>query len=277
MTETKDIAATDLWSVVIQRPWLDLSLTISEKHPTWPAHMPFQRKVWNWFGEPTLPGQASRTAIPYHTAWWSIDEHTGTHFDAPTHFIPPEGSGFDWAGPAGNVSGERVLLSKLRGPARVFDVSNLLGKAPPGVSPAITVDAMEQHERQYGPLTPGDVVIFASGWDRNYHEGPAGSAYALDVVQGRTPGWPSPTPELIERLYEKGITTLATDGCSIGSAQDGVPEHRVGLSREMAYVEGLAHLDRLPPTGAYFIFLPVKVAGSSGAPGRAVAILPEAR
>jgi kynurenine formamidase len=43
----------------------------------------------------------------------------------------------------------------------------------------------------------------------------------------------------------------------------------------MRYIEILTNLGDLPVRGAFFIFLPVKIAGSSGGPGRAMALLPE--
>jgi kynurenine formamidase len=254
--------------------WIDLSVLVSESLPTWPLHMPFQRSLWNWYEPPTRPGVEWRSETPYHTAWWTIDEHTGTHFDAPTHFVPPSGSRLPDASPAGDVTGDQVDLAKLRGPACVVDVRDLVERAEPGVSPVIERDAVERFERGHRKLAPGDVVLFWSGWDERYRPGRAGDRYARDVVDRRIAGWPSPSPELIVALHERGIQTLGTDGCSIGSSEDGRPGHVAGLSRQMAYVESLTNLGRLPAVGAYFVFMPVKVAGSSGGPGRAVALVP---
>jgi len=256
--------------------WIDLSLLVSEQLPTWPLHMPFQRKVWNWFTQPSeLPGQTSRSDLRFQTAWWTMDEHVGTHFDAPTHFIPPPDSGLPHASPLGAMTGDLVSIDLFHGPACVIGARSLVGDAEPGMSPEIGWDRVEAFEGEHGAIGAEDIVVFASGWDRFYREGDAGAGYALDVVHGRSPGWPSPSVEVIERLYEeRGVRTLATDGCSVGSAHDGFAGHLAGLSRGMAYVEGLANLQELPARGSYFVFLPVKVAGSSGGPGRAVGILP---
>jgi kynurenine formamidase len=64
------------------------------------------------------------------------------------------------------------------------------------------------------------------------------------------------------------------DAPSIGRAHDPVPVHQEGLSRGIRYVEVLTNLGELPERGAYFVFLPLKIAGSSGGPGRAIALLP---
>ena len=95
------------------------------------------------------------------------------------------------------------------------------------------------------------------------------------LVTGEYPGWPAPSPETAVYLHEKGVKTIGIDAPSIGSAHDGVPVHQEGLGRGMRYVELLTNLSELPVRGAYFIFMPVKIAGSSGGPGRAMAFLPE--
>ena len=269
------IKTDDTWMRTLQHSlWTDLSLVLSEGNPTWPLHMPLQHKIWNWFEKPPLLGQESRSELAFHTGWWTLDEHHGTHFDAPTHFIPPPDSGLPGAGPAGAMSGDLVPLARFHGPACVIDVRDLVGHAEPGVSPTIELDRVESFETEWGPIEPGDVVIFWSAWDQFYQPGSAGSGYALDVVNARAPGWPAPSVEVIEALYERGVLTLGTDGCSIGSSHDGVPGHMAGLSREMIYVEGLAHLETIPLRGAFFIFLPLKLAASSGGAGRAVGIIP---
>jgi isatin hydrolase len=269
---SEDTAASGLATALAGATWIDLSLMVSERHPVWPRHMPFQHKVWNWYEDPALPGQTSRSDEAYYTGWWTIDEHVGTHFDAPSHYIPPPGSGLPDAGPAGALSGEQMPLAAMHGPARVLDAPAL--DAGPGVSPAIGADVLAAHEREHGRVAEGDVMLLRSGWDRRYQPGPAGRAYSVDVLEGRSAGWPAPTAELVLELTERGVKLLGTDGVSIGMAHDGRPAHVAGLARGMWYVEGLAGLSALPPRGAYFVFLPVKVEGSSGGPGRAVGLVP---
>jgi kynurenine formamidase len=71
------------------------------------------------------------------------------------------------------------------------------------------------------------------------------------------------------------VRALGTDAASIGSVDDGARTHLAGLHKEMTFVEGLTRLEEVPPVGAFFVFMPVKVEGASGGPGRAVAILPQ--
>lgn len=255
---------------------VDLSVTLSERLPgTWPGHMSFAHHNWNWFAEVEGPTGRTRSTAPYQTNFIVIDEHCGTHFDAPTHFIPPEGSGLPAAGPLGSQSGEKVPPEELMGPAVVVDVRFLSGQGKPGVSPFIEPEHIRAFEEEHGELEEGEVVLLRTGWDRYYAEGEEGERFMqAPLVTGESPGWPAPSPKLAVYLHEKGIRTLGIDAPSIGSAHDGVPVHREGLGRGMRYVEILTNLGELPVRGAYFIFLPLKVAGSSGGPGRAVALVP---
>ncbi|MCF8568119.1 cyclase family protein [Alicyclobacillus tolerans] len=257
---------------------IDLTLTLSESLPcAWPAHMPFQRKNWNWYSEVVESYGVEKHSKygPYYTEWLTIDEHTGTHFDAPSHYIPHPDSGFKYACSAGKITGEKVDVSKLLGPAVVVDVTQLTGTGGPGESPLITVEHLHTWEGKYGKIQPGEIVLFYTGWDKYYLPGKEGLRYSFTVFQQEGPGWPSPDSNAVDWLYERGVRCIGTDGVSIGAAHEGITAHVAGLSKEMAYVESLTNLGQLPVKGFYFIFLPIKVEGSSGAPGRAVALVPD--
>jgi isatin hydrolase len=254
---------------------VDLSVTLSERLPcTWPGHELYAHKNWNWYAEVKGPTGTTRSAAPYQTNVVIIDEHCGTHFDAPTHFIPPPDSGLPWAGEVGSQHGDLVPLPDLMGPAAVIDVSELAEQGSPGVSPFIEPSHVEAWEAEHGQLQPGEVVLFRTTWDRYYVEGDEGKKYLEgSLVTGDFRGWPSPSPETAILLHERGVRCLGVDAPSVGSSHDGVPVHREGLSRALRYVEALTNLDRLPVRGSYFIFLPVKIGESSGGPGRAIALL----
>jgi len=256
---------------------VDLSLLIAEELPcSWASHMPFQQKTFSYFAD--QPGNTTplqNRGGPYQTRWLLIDEHTGTHVDAPAHFIPEAGTGLAHAAPIGSVTVEQIPLEQLMGPAAVVDVGDLPG-ASPGQSPIIGPDTILRFEAEHGPIVAGDVVLLRSGWDARYQPGAAGSAYCHDVIiTGTAPGWPAPEPPLMQLLIDRGVRCVGTDGASMGSAHDGAPVHLLGLGAGVAYVEALCSLDILPARGAYFCFTPLKLARGTGAPGRAFAWLPE--
>ncbi len=263
------------WDNLSSSRIIDLSVTVAPDAPAWwPYHMPFTTKVWNYYAELNERQGAVPSDGPYQTRMWIIDEHTGTHFDAPAHFIPPPDSGLPWAGELGTQTGDQVPVRDLTGPAVVVDVTQLTSQGEPGVSPWIKAEHILAWEREHGQIQAGEVVLLHTGWDKYFVRGAQGDAYCRDIVlYQRGPGWPAPDVDLVLLLHERGVRCIGTDGPSIGAYPDGAPTHREGLSRGMRFVEQLTSLEQLPPRGAYFVFLPVKVANSTGGPGRAIAFV----
>lgn len=233
---------------------VDLTVTIAEDLPcSWPTHMPFQHKAFH-------------TDASYETRWLLMDEHTGTHFDAPSHFVTEDGEA-GW-------STDRVPLEQLFGPAAVVDVSNLAGTGEPGTSPRIDADRLAAWESEHGRFEENEIVLLRGDWDERYRPGRDGFAYAADALVSHSgPGWPAPTAEAIEHLLARGVRCVGTDGVSIGAADDGEPAHTAGLAAGMVFVEALCNLAQLPPRGVLFLFLPIKVRDGTGGPGRAVAFV----
>jgi isatin hydrolase len=273
MTAAPNTESVARW--LAQYELVDLTLLLAEDLPCWwPAHMPYQQKTFNYFADQLQALQPVRSrAGAYHTRWLLIDEHTGTHFDAPTHFIPPPDSGLAEAGSAGELSADRVPLDQLMGPAAVIDAPDVA--AAPGTSPYIDSGALQAWEAEHGELRPNEVVLLRSGWDERYRRMPDGSAYAEDVTLTRSAsGWPAPSVDAMRLLLERGVRCVGTDAPTMGAAHDGVPVHVAGLSAGAVFIEGLTNLAALPPRGAWFCFAPLKVEGGTGAPGRAFAFVP---
>jgi kynurenine formamidase len=243
---------------------LDLSVLLSQQHPCWwPGHAEYVRYDYRVIG----PG-AFRTHVTI------IDEHTGTHFDAAPHFVPPPASGLPHATAYGVVTGEKIPIWQFVGEACVIDVTSILDNASPGYSPEITPDMVEKWEKEHRPLGEGDVVIFYSGYsDKYYKPLPEGRRLVADPLAGKAPGWPSPSIECIKYLLSKGVKHVATDGASMGHSDSrAAAVHWEGLGGGMIFTELLSGVGSVP-NGSFFAFLPVKTEGSSGGPGRAVAIV----
>ncbi|KAA2252849.1 cyclase family protein [Solihabitans fulvus] len=269
----------DLSAVLTECAVTDLSLLLAEDYPCyWSTHQPFQHKTWNWFVTDRGPaGNVYSRGGPYATKWLALDEHTGTHMDAPCHFVPPPDSGLPDAGPAGAITVADVPPAQLMGPAAVIDATGVAGTAP-GVSPAIGQELVLDWERVNGRLRAGDVVLFRTGWDRHYLRGAAGEDYLHNVVvTGRRPGWPAPDVPAMELLLRRGVRCVGIDAPSMGAAHDARPVHLAGLRAGAVFVECLTRLDLLPARDSWFCFLPLRVEGGTGAPGRAIAFTPITR
>lgn len=284
-TTTPSDLASQLTEIFTTNRVVDLTLPLDETLPcAWPLHMPYRATVWTWFADrPDDPQPVHpKTGGAYQTRWLVIDEHTGTHLDAPRHFVPPPESGLPHAGPGGLVGIADLPLLTACGPAAVIDVTDLDppdgedASWPHGVSPAITPEHVSRFESDHAQLRPGDIVLFRTGWDRRYVRGAEGSSYGADVLlTASSPGWPAPQPQTVDLLRQRGVSCVGTDGLSIGPAENGAPTHLAGLSHGVSFVEALTGLAELPARGAWFLFLPIRLVGGTGGPGRALAVVPK--
>lgn len=211
---------------------------------------------------------------PYHRDLLVIDEHTGTQWDAPAHFVPPPDSGLPGAGPNGLITGEKVPVWQFCGEACVIDVTAHCDDAPAGSSFLIGPEFVKDWEAKHRPLRFGDVVLFRSDYtDRYYRAFPAGERFVSDALAKKSPGWPAPKPETMAYLADKGVLTLGLDGASMGPLPDlAVATHQAGGKRGMIWTECATNLGSLPTTGAFYAMLAAKHAGGSGGEVRCVAI-----
>ena len=252
---------------------VDLSLTLSPELPcSWPNAVPFRQFVDHWFTDVDDAVQPlhCHNGAPYRAHAVIFDEHTGTHFDAPSHFLEHP------VHPTDPHNGDDVPPEQFMGPAAVIDVTALrTSTVPDGHSPRIEPEHVTTWETKHGTLSAGDIVLFRSDWDEHYVPvSRGGHQYVTDAVtHGRGTAWPAPSPATMELLLARGVQCVGTDGASMGPAEDGAPTHVTGLAGGMVFIECLANLRSVPARGAVFVFLPVKIARSSGGPGRAVAFV----
>lgn len=254
---------------------IDLSVLISEDTPAWcPGGQPFLKAKFNWF-------EGSLSRAPFFDYVLIMEEHTGTHCDAPAHMIPPPDTNLPHAGPEGNTTIEKIPVTQTMGPALVVDCTDLVGTEKPGVSPVIEPERIKQWEARHGDIRPDDVVLLYTGWtDRFFRQFPEG--YKLDQDcrfwtplwgRERTIGFPAPSARTMEYLVQKGVRHVGIDTPSMGLIQDDNSPHWAGLEHGLVFTEKLCNLGKLPPRGAFYIFLGIKVKGGTGAPGRAIAIV----
>jgi kynurenine formamidase len=190
-------------------------------------------------------------------------EHGGTHIDAPVHFAQ------------GRQTVDAIPLEKLVGLAVVIDVT---AAAAADADYQISVQDFERWEQQHGQVPRDSLVLLRTGYARHWPDaarylGTAERGEAA-VAQLHFPGLHPDTARWL--VANRAIGAIGIDTASIDYGQSTLYEsHRVLYARNIPAFENLASLDRLPPTGATVVALPMKIRGGSGAPLRAIALLPQ--
>jgi kynurenine formamidase len=196
----------------------------------------------------------------YSANSFSTSEHGGTHLDAPVHFAE------------GRQSVDEIPLQRFFGPAVVVDVTTESEKS---ADYQVTVDDLTRAEQE-GAITSESIVLLRTGFSRRWPD----AARYLGTAErgaGAVPKlhFPGLHPEAAKWLVAKGVRAVGLDTASIDFGQSTLFEsHRILYEANIPAFENLTALDRLPARGAFIVALPMKIADGTGAPLRAVAILP---
>jgi kynurenine formamidase len=194
-------------------------------------------------------------------AWYwnniTTGEHTGTHFDAPIHWV----TGRDL------VDVGRVPVGRLIAPAAVLDVTERAAADPDFLLEVADVKAWEA---EHGPLPDGGWLLLRTGWSVR---GEDADAFAN---AGHTPGM---SVECARWLAEEspvngvGVETVGTDAGAAHGFDPPFPCHSFLLGNDRYGLTQLRNLDALPPVGAVVIAGPLPIVGGSGSPCRVLALV----
>lgn len=195
--------------------------------------------------------------------WLELGEHSGTHFDAPHHWI----TGKDF--PEGYT--DTLAVEKTVAPVNVLDFSAECRGNPDFL---LTIDHVKAWEAKHGEIRAGEWVVLRSDWDRFGDD----EAKFLNADENG-PHTPGPTPEVIQYLVDKGIVgwgnqCIGTDAGMAGGMDPPYPAHNLLHKNNRFGLASLANLDKLPPKGAILIAAPLKIKHGTGSPIRALALVP---
>jgi kynurenine formamidase len=232
---------------------VDLTHPFDERTPYWPTATR---------GFELAPVHYGRTEAGYFYSAYSFcaPEHGGTHLDAPIHFGE------------GRWTADQIPVERLVRPAVVIDVA---AASAADADHRLTADELQTWEARHGRIAEGTIVLLRTGWSARW---PDKKRYLGDDTPGDTSRlhFPSYGAEAARILVaDRKVAALGVDTASIdpGSAKD-FPVHQIVAAANVPGFENLAGLDALPPTGAWVIALPMKIAGGSGGPLRAIALVP---
>lgn len=241
-------------STVTQGKWIDLTHDFSEEAIYWPTAEGFTL-------ESVFEGVTDKGFF-YDANNFSAAEHGGTHIDSPIHFAE------------GKQTVDQIPLESLIGPAVVLDVSE---QALANRDYLVSIKDFTDWESKHGKIAEGSIVLLNTGYaqfwpDRVKYMG-TDERGAEAVKKLHFPGLdPAAAKWLVEN---RNIKAIGLDTPSIDFGQSTLFEsHRILFKENIPAFENVANLDKLPPTGALVIALPMKIKGGSGGPLRIIAQLP---
>ncbi len=188
-------------------------------------------------------------------------EHTGTHFDAPNHWVTGR-DGDDVA----SVPARRLIA-----PAAVLDFSAQAAADPDFL---LEVEHVRQWEEQHGPLPEGGWLLYRTGWDVR-------SASQRDFLNADDTGPHTPglSPACARWVAEEapviglGVETVGTDAGAAHSFDPPFPCHAALMGSGKYGLTQLQNLASLPPTGAVVVAAPLPIVSGSGSPSRVLALV----
>jgi kynurenine formamidase len=233
---------------------VDLTHPFSAETVYWPTEEGFVH-------EPGFRGVTER-GYYYEAHGFRAAEHGGTHVDAPIHFAQ------------GRSAVEGIPLERLVAEGVRVDVS---GACARDRDHAVTRAELEAFEAAHGRIPRGAIVLLHTGFARHW---PDRARYLGSAGRGPEAAaslhFPGLSADAAVWLAEaRGVAAVGIDTACIdpGPSRD-FEAHRALFEREIPAFENLANLGALPARGFRVVALPMLIAGGSGAPLRAIAILP---
>jgi kynurenine formamidase len=200
-------------------------------------------------------------------AWyWNIlylGEHTGTHFDAPIHWV----TGKDLP----ENTTDTIPPRRFIGPACVIDVTADVER---DLDLLLTPERVQQWEAEHGRIPAGAWVLLRTGWSKR-----TSREDFLNVGEdgAHSPAFSKECSEFLARerdVLGVGVETVGTDAGQAGDFDPPFPNHTTMHGAGKFGITSLINLDQLPPTGAVVIAAPLKIVGGSGSPLRVLALAP---
>ena len=211
---------------------LDLTLTISDKIPVFPGSPHPHFIPWEKIKDDS-----------YNLELLFLSTHTGTHIDAPHHFLEK------------GAKIHEISLKKL-----VSEAVLIQSKKKDGES--ITKTDIQKFEKKHGKIPNNSTVVFWTGWQKMLH---------TDSYFVKNPGL---SESAANYLVSKKTNLVGIDSPSIdfkGSKRFSV--HHVFSKNNILIVENLANLEKVRSSKFHFVVLPLKLKGATGSPVRAIAFV----
>lgn len=215
---------------------VDLSHTLEPGMPAWPTQARYGSVVYESYNQ----GDAALHSMII------MSEHTGTHIDAPRHFIK------------GGCPVDKLPLSSMMGRGVKIEAVFVEPKGSFGL------EELEAFETKQGSIKKGDIVLFRFGWDSKYRLQPDSAEYLRD--------WPGLAPKAAEYLAGKQVAAVGCDTLALDPYGSLNPCHPILLEKNIPILENVDNLSELP-VFSYILGLPNKFKDGSASPIRLIAFI----
>ena len=211
---------------------VDLTLTVSDEIPTFPGSP-----------QPSFIPWENVKEDGYNLELLFLSTHTGTHMDAPYHFLEK------------GAKIHEISLKKL-----VSEAVLIKSKKKDGES--ITKIDIQKFEKKHGKITSFSSVIFYTGWQKNLQK---------KYYFTKNPGL---SVSAAKYLASKKINLVGIDSPSIDLGKDSkFSVHQIFAKKGMLIVENLANLEKIKSSKFHLVVLPLKLKNATGSPVRAIAFV----
>jgi arylformamidase len=211
---------------------IDLTLTVSDEIPTFPGSP-----------QPSFIPWENVKEDGYNLELLFLSTHTGTHMDAPYHFLEK------------GAKIHEISLKKLVSEA-------VLIKSKKNGGESITKIDIQKFEKKHGKITGFSSVIFYTGWQRNLQK---------KYYFTKNPGL---SVSAAKYLASKKINLVGIDSPSIDLGTDSkFSVHQIFAKKGMLIVENLANLEKIKSSKFHLVVLPLKLKNATGSPVRAIAFV----
>jgi len=211
---------------------IDLTLTVSDEIPTFPGSP-----------QPSFIPWENVKEDGYNLELLFLSTHTGTHMDAPYHFLEK------------GAKIHEISLKKLVSEAVLIQCRKKSGES-------ITKTDIQKFEKKYGEIDGLSSVIFLTGWQKNLQK---------KYYFTKNPGL---SVSAAKYLASKKISLVGVDSPSIDLGKDSkFSVHQIFAKKGMLIVENLANLEKIKSSKFHLVVLPLKLKNATGSPVRAIAFV----
>jgi len=211
---------------------IDLTLTVSDKIPTFPGSP-----------QPSFIPWENVKEDGYNLELLFLSTHTGTHMDAPYHFLEK------------GAKIHEISLKKLVSEAVLIQCRKKGGES-------ITKTDIQKFEKKYGKIDGFSSVIFYTGWQKNLQK---------KYYFTKNPGL---SVSAAKYLASKNVSLVGIDSPSIDLGTDSkFSVHQIFAKKGMLIVENLANLEKIKSSKFHLVVLPLKLKNATGSPVRAIAFV----